>query len=41
VLAAAIRDHDGERLLAIFQDAKAARDAFAAPQSAKAEKENR
>ena len=28
-LADAIREHDGERLLALFQDAKAARDAFA------------
>ncbi|MCG6866261.1 MAG: prephenate dehydrogenase/arogenate dehydrogenase family protein [Thiogranum sp.] len=41
VLAAAIRDHDGERLLAIFQDAKAARDAFAVGQPAKAEKNDR
>jgi prephenate dehydrogenase len=36
-LAAAIRDHDGDRLLAIFQDAKAARDGFASRQPAKAE----
>jgi prephenate dehydrogenase len=27
-LAHAIRERDGERLLALFQDAKAARDAF-------------
>jgi prephenate dehydrogenase len=36
-LAAAIRDHDGDRLLAIFQDAKAARDGFASRQPAKPE----
>jgi prephenate dehydrogenase len=41
VLAAAIRDNDGERLLAIFQDAKAARDAFAVGQPAKTEKNDR
>ena len=40
-LAAAIRDHDGDRLLAIFQDAKAARDAFAVGQPAKTEKNDR
>jgi len=41
VLAAAIRDNDGERLRAIFQDAKAARDAFAVGQPAKTEKNDR
>lgn len=40
-LAAAIRDHDGDRLLAIFQDAKAARDGFAVGQPAKTEKNDR
>ena len=40
-LAAAIHARDGERLLAIFQDAKAARDAFADQQAAKPEEDDR
>jgi prephenate dehydrogenase len=40
-LAEAIRGRDGERLLAIFADAKAARDAFAGQQAMRAEKNER
>jgi prephenate dehydrogenase len=40
-LAEAIRGRDGDRLLAIFTDAKAARDAFAGQQTTQAEKHDR